>query len=381
MKGMKNKVGINLLGVLPSIGGAFNYVKNFLDLLSEYDDNNEYILFLPKNHFELGANYERFIKIVCDVNTNNRYNRVLFENLKLPSLCRKYKIDFMIWPIDTIAFFTNTKNVVISHDFLPLINPKQYSFIKRMYLSFMLKYTIKKADYFFFISKTTESEFKRINIRSKYKSIVLPNSINYHFKKSQDNALVEDFKLRYKLTEPFWLYVAHNYPHKNHIKLILAYSGFKSTQKTSIKLVLRGDNLKFNESIQTLIKELNLHDYIVFLPKLKFSDFPLLYNSSEALVFPSLYEGGGIPLMEAQACGCPIMASNISAVLEFCENSSYNFDPNSVESIIETMTSFSLLDKAAKTKKVELGIRNTEALRPDFLSKKLIAAYEDLLER
>jgi glycosyltransferase involved in cell wall biosynthesis len=377
---MKKRIGINLLGVLPSIGGAYNYVKNFLDLISKYDNLNEYYLFLPNNHIELNVDQTNFVKIVCEVNTNNRYKRIIYENFKLPFLCRKNKIDFMIWPIDTIAFFTNTKNIVISHDFLPIISPKQFSFIKRTYLSFMLKNTTRKADFFFFISKTTESEFKSLNLRKKYKSIIFPNSINYHFKTVIEKSKIDDFKLRYNLTNPYWIYVAHNYPHKNHIKLILAFSGFKRKQKTNVKLILRGDNLEFNEKIKSLVNELELYDSIVFLPKLSFKDLPLLYNSADALVFPSLYEGGGIPLMEAQACGCPIMASNISAVLEFCKNSSYMFDPNSVDSIIETMSLFYLLDKSTKMKKVEFGIENTKELRPDFLVNRLLYAYEELLE-
>jgi glycosyltransferase involved in cell wall biosynthesis len=104
--------------------------------------------------------------------------------------------------------------------------------------------------------------------------------------------------------------------------------------------VLRGDNLKENIDLMQQIKVLNVEENIIFLPRLDENELPVLYSSASALVFPSLYEGGGIPVMEAMACECPIIASNIPTTIEFANTNAILFDPLDVNSIMDAMKKF-----------------------------------------
>ena len=137
-------------------------------------------------------------------------------------------------------------------------------------------------------------------------------------------ASVELWRAQWKLPPKFWLYVAHIYPHKNHARLLEAYRGYVAATREPWPLVLRGDSQPEGLNIWHLAAQLQIGDHVVLLPGLRREEMPLLYGAASALMFPSLYEGAGMPVLEAQACACPVVASNIPAVREFGGDAVYH---------------------------------------------------------
>lgn len=338
-------LAVNLLAINKDIGGAYNYIDNLLTGLNNLDKPYRIKVFHTENNLELVEKYNNLELILCKINSIKRLARIFYENTIFQLLLKKHKVDIVLWPSDTMGFIKTRTSMVIFHDFLPLINPKAFGFFKRIYLRFALKFAIRNTDYYIFISNTTQKEL--LKIQSDFdinKSKILPNIINRAFRRLNVEEL-NAIKIDFELPSKFFLYVAHYYPHKNHLRLIRSFAKYRDESKIKnneyLKLVLRGDGIQENEEIINIIQEYNLCNDIIFIPRLSQLALIKLYNLSTALVFPSMYEGGGIPIMEAFACGCFIIASEIEAVKEFTGGIFLGFNPYSEESLTTSLLEFS----------------------------------------
>ncbi|MBN9300154.1 MAG: glycosyltransferase family 4 protein [Filimonas sp.] len=364
---------------MPSIGGAWNYIDSLVKALLQYDKENQYIIFVTKHSLCIVKDMPCEEIIYCDFDSTSRIKRVLYENARLPFMVRKMKIDYMLWPNDTIGFYNAVPAIVVSHDFLGLTNPKAFSLFKRIYLNRALKNTIKNASFFLPISNATVNELKSISNKIFKNLQVTPNIVDYRFEKIKDTNIIEAFKREKKLPDSFWLYVAHYYPHKNHKRLIIGYADLlKIDPQGTYPLVLRGNNLEESDDIQNLIQEMGISAHIHFLPQLEANELPLLYNAATALIFPSLYEGGGIPIMEAMACECPIVASDIPTTREFATDAAILFDPKSTTSITNAMLSYQK-NSNIKNTLTRKGNENIDKLRPDKIVSQIKEVYKRLV--
>jgi len=356
---------------MPSIGGAWNYIDNLVKTLVKYDNENLYTVFVTKHSIPIVYGLTNLEIVNINVDSNSRIKRVFYENIILPIYIKHSKIDCLLWPNDTVGLINVVPSIVIIHDLLDLINPSGLPLIKRVYKKLILKNTIRNASFIMAISKTTAKEIqdvgKYISKRDLSDLAVVPNIIDYRFTKLSENE-TKTVKEKYKLPDKFWLYVAHYYPHKNHIRLIQAYSDLlKKENNTFYPLLLRGNNIEQNKEIQNIIKINNLSEYVKFIPSMDFHELPALYNLATVLVFPSLYEGGGIPVMEAMACGCPVVASNIQTTKEFATDAAILFDPTSVESICNAMESFLKANDDVKKRLLVNAEQNVKLLRPEYV--------------
>jgi glycosyltransferase involved in cell wall biosynthesis len=364
------KIGINLLSVIPCIGGAWNYIDNLVKGLIKYDNENQYAVFVTKHSLPIVDGLTSLEIININIDSNLRVKRVLYENIILPIHVKRRKINCLLWPNDTVGLINVVPSIVIIHDLLDLVNPSALPIIKRIYKSIVLKNTIRNASFIMAISKTTAEEIqnvgKSICKRDLSNIITVPNIVDYRFTILSENE-TKIVKEKYKLPDKFWLYVAHFYPHKNHIRLLKAYSVLlKSKLNIFYPLLLRGNNVEQNKEIQDIIKRNNLSQYVKFIPYIDPNELPALYNLATALIFPSLYEGGGIPVMEAMACGCPLVASNIKTTKEFAQDAAILFDPTSVESICNAMENF-LKDDSLKNELSVNAEQNVMKLRPEYV--------------
>ncbi len=175
------------------------------------------------------------------------------------------------------------------------------------------------------MSRATNNDIHRIFQRDSSTNIVLPAVIDKQFV-HLERVHLKHFKSKYALPDKYFLYVAHTYPHKNHTGLLRAYHQLKSGGFDPWPLVLRGDAKEAEHRVNRLIKLLHLENNIIRMPRIHFNELPALYSGAGAMVFPSLFEGGGIPVIEAMACGCPVVAGRIPAILETAGDAALFFD-------------------------------------------------------
>jgi len=170
----------------------------------------------------------------------------------------------------------------------------------------------------------------------------------------------------------FWL-------HKNHIRLIKAYADLKKQEANPWPLVLRGDSGQDTGTTKALIKaeikKFNLEKDVIWLPRLSYHELPLLYSGASALIFPSLFEGGGIPVIEAMACGCPVAASDIEVVKEFAGEAAFFFDGKSIDNICNAMAKLQK-DPNFREKLKDKGITRSKIFSGKHVVEKLLIAYK-----
>ncbi|GHU02523.1 glycosyl transferase family 1 [Spirochaetia bacterium] len=360
------RIGINIIEALPSNGGTWIVINNLLNAIAQYDKHNEYVIYATMGNKNIMPQFEKYEIVICHCNNHNKFQRYLYINTILPFRIKSKKLDCMLWPFNTISFINFVPSLVIIHDLAPITYPEDFpSFFKRLFLQIALKMTINKAGVILAISKTTEKDIKAIKEIDNMK--IMPNIIHDHFRILQKEK-IEIFRAKYNLPEKFWLYVANYYPNKNHLRLIMAYNELKTKNQQSFPLFFRGSGLEDNKEISQLIQENDLAQSIRFIPTLEFSEIALLYNAATALIFPSLFEGAGLPVMEAMACGCPVVASDIPTTREFAPDALL-FNPNSIESMADAMDCFQKNECAIK----EIFVKNTEMYTAKFRGKHIIS--------
>jgi glycosyltransferase involved in cell wall biosynthesis len=200
----------------------------------------------------------------------------------------------------------------------------------------MLNTTLRKANVLLPISLSTMLDLKK-KLNIKHDNVfVLPPVIDNRFKPAT-NECIRNLKTKYSLPDKYFLYVAHTYPHKNHVRLLHAYHRLTKEGFRPWPLVLRADAKMSEAKVRQTIISLNLEKSVIRLPRISTNELSALYSGAGAMIYPSLFEGGGIPVVEAMACGCPIAASTIPAVLETAGNAAFYLDPHSKNSICSSI--------------------------------------------
>jgi glycosyltransferase involved in cell wall biosynthesis len=223
------------------------------------------------------------------------------------------------------------KNQVITiHDLLSLrfnnISPHQ-----RFYFKFLLPYLVSRAKLIIAVSETTKKDIVKFLKCPENKVKVIYNGydeILYNTNHKEQNKIYKEYGFR-----NYFLAIGPTYPHKNFELLIDAYNDLDEEIKKQYPLVIAGGKEKYVRGLKKYVGEGSNKEHIHFIGYVPISLMPSLYKESYALVFPSLFEGFGFPLVEAMASGCPVVASDISSIPEVCGDAVLYFDPYNKRSL------------------------------------------------
>jgi glycosyltransferase involved in cell wall biosynthesis len=173
-------------------------------------------------------------------------------------------------------------------------------------------------------------------------------------------------------------YPAATWPHKNHKRLLAAVRIMKDRFGFDGQLVLSGITMQANDKVLEEIGRLGLRNDIAVLGYLPYDDLPCLYNLARVMVFPSLFEGFGIPLVEAMACGCPVACSNVTSIPEVAGDSAVMFDPCSVEDMAYKIWSL-WSDDAMRQKSTAKGLERVKLFSWERMARQTLTVYENVI--
>ncbi len=368
------RIGLNLLHTTPEIGsGGWNYIAGLVSALEESKSKNHYLAFVTSASECLVPRSINFERVMININPQSRVQRIAYENSWLQVYATRFKLDCMHWFANTQAWINTVPGFVTVYDLQPFRDLYKFSSTKRLYLRIMMSRTARCAHMLLPMSEATASELNLILSVERSRMIVIPPCVKPIFKPAQSH-VVASFRLKNNLPEYFWLYVAHFYPHKNHVGLLYAYHRLKSAGFAPWPLVLRGDPRGSEDDIKRTIADLSLSSDVYFMPPVSEAELPVLFSAATALVYPSLYEGGGIPVVEAMASGLPVVASNIPSVQEFAGDAACYFSPEITESISNAMYSFQN-DSQRRRACLLAGITRSRSFSPSQIGQKLASAY------
>jgi glycosyltransferase involved in cell wall biosynthesis len=333
------RIGLNLLHAHPAIGGGWNYIKNIVTAIQTHDETNEYVAYCTPESECLIQEKPNVKKIIVGIRGTNRFARVFYENTLLHWWAWRDRVELMYWFTSTGSVFSSSKTLVTVYDLLGLMQPEAYNWTQRVYWRWMLPHTARTATLLAPMSEKTAADLADRFGVSRDRMVIVRNPLDARFRPVDPDA-VRAFKEKYRLPDAMWLYVAHFYPHKNHARLFEAFSRVRAAIPQGWPLVLCGDAKGRKDELRRMLRQLHLDDAVIWLPRLTDEEMPVLYSAASALVFPSLFEGGGLPVMEAIACGCPVIASDIPTTREFAGDTAILFDPTDVQAIAQAMSVF-----------------------------------------
>ncbi|MFA6422216.1 MAG: glycosyltransferase family 1 protein [Candidatus Buchananbacteria bacterium] len=306
-----------------SYSGVSWYAYNLLKQLFEIDNSSDYIIFGNSSHRAQLPNFER-------ANAKNAVFKIPNKFFNLASfLLGKPKIDKMIGGIDVfwapnlnfINVSANTKLILTVHDLSFLIFPQFFPIKSILWHKMILKTKlIQRADLIIADSNSTKADLVNLlKIEDNKIKVIYPGiSSDYRKIESNDEGFIK-VRNKYNLPERFILFLGTLEPRKNIESLIEAYKLID----TDVTLVIAGSGGWKNKDVYALAKQDSRIKMIGYVDE---SEKPYLYNLAQFLVYPSFYEGFGLPLIEAMACGCPVIAGANSSQSEIVENNGLLID-------------------------------------------------------
>jgi glycosyltransferase involved in cell wall biosynthesis len=330
--------------------GVGRYVRNLIKNLQVLDKKNKYVLFvLSKDRDEIlkQVDNENFRIVKADIKWHT-----LSEQLRFPQILNKENLDLMHFPYFSVPVYYRRPFVVTIHDLIV----DHFSTGKASTLP-----SYKNAKKIIAVSQATKNEIIDHLKINEHKIEVTYEGVDRQIA----NSLVPD-KLQNK---KYFLYVGNAYPHKNLNRLLQAYKTLK--QNVYLVLVVKKDY--FYERLKRKANDLNLSERVIFLHDIKDGELSGLYRKAIALVFPSLMEGFGLPVLEAMANNCLVLASDIPSLKEICLDSAIYFNPHDIQDIAEKMNEACLGGYSGKK---ENALERSKSFSFEKMAKETIKIYE-----
>ena len=315
-------------------GGIGTYTHNLLDHLLKYDKKNHYVLIynqrLDKTVRHLSKRYP---------NVEEKYYHIpsafLWDQVVVPIICKKEKIEVIFNPKLSIPFLTRAKKVFVMHGADWVVFPKNYKPLDRLYHTIFGRLYCRFADKIISVSKNASEELCKHYKLPPEKLKTIYHGVNDSFKPISNRAKLQSIQEKYHLPEQFILFVGQIYPMKNFKGIVKAYH--QIYREFPHKLVVVGKLGPNHQQDIEIIHRLKMEKEIRFLGWVPDDDLPAIYSLASFLSFPSLYEGFGIPIIEAMKCGCPVLTSDIGAPAEVACDAALLVKPKDIDAIANGM--------------------------------------------
>jgi len=369
---MKIAVNATILDKEPTGLGVYtlNVIREMSKLINKED---KLIVFTPYPEAFKGYNVE--IRKVSKW-TQPKYRekagifRYLWSQSVYPARLIEEKVDLIYNTTHHGTFFTDRCQIITMHDIRPIIFPRFYK-LQHRYFKFVLPSLLKRCSAIITNSKSTKMAVSNYYKIPQEKIHVAYLSYNKEiFKSLNPKAITLEYDL-----DNYLLIVGASYLNKNVDRALEAYSKVKN--KINHDLVIVGGRKNYINFLKKKAKALGIDKNTIFLGYVSLNNLSTLYSKADALLFPSLYEGFGIPPLEAMSCGCPVVASNTSSLPEVCGNAAYYVDPYSVDSIAEGIFRI-LTEENLKATLIKKGLQRAKIFSWENTAKRILRVFEEV---
>jgi glycosyltransferase involved in cell wall biosynthesis len=227
-------------------------------------------------------------------------------------------------------------SVVTIHDCIHLMFPQYLpNRLAYAYARAQMWSAARRSDCILTVSEASKRDILHLFNVPPEKIVVVYNAIDSHFSVAPSEDAVARVRERYQLDHKFVLYVGNIKPHKNLVRLIEAFHELRRGELEDLKLLIIGDQISKLPSLRRAVHRHKLHKQVRFLGYVADDQLAILYRLASVFVFPSLYEGFGLPPLEAMASGTPVVASNVSSLPEVVGDAAVLVNPYDVDAIVE----------------------------------------------
>ena len=302
--------------------------------------------------------------------------RFIWDQFTYPRKARGQEVDLIHQPCFSAPLLHKGPVVVTIHDIISILFPQTIKFASRIFYSKWMPLSYRKALQIITISNSTKNDIVKVLGIDKDKITVIPLAVDEKFNDTVGATEVARVKAKYKLPKRYILHIGTLEPRKNLSFLIEAFSEvIRDRAFDDLRLVITGKKGWYFEGLFEKVRKLNLEEKVIFTGYFDEEDKPALYKGAIVFAFPSLYEGFGLPPLEAMASGVPVISSNTSSMPEVIGDAGILISPEDhdawVENIKKVVSSQELQD--------EMKIKNKKQLEKfswDITAEKTLAVYK-----
>ncbi|MCE1198090.1 MAG: glycosyltransferase family 4 protein [Marinilabiliales bacterium] len=369
-------IGFEAKRLFQNKSGLGNYSRNTVNHLAKYYPEHQYLLYAPRlsdlytlpDHVMAkvprSAFYKRFRVIWRLYGQKNQVNHdhlQIFHGLShiLPFGLRKQGM----------------AKVVTIHDLIFLRFPQFYARLDRMFYRFQTVTSCNRATKILAISHQTKADLVNLLKIDERKIVVIHQSCDNRFYVPADPALLQAVKEKYNLPDQFLLCVGTIESRKNQLEILRAVV----SEQLDIPIVILGKATEYKRKLDDYILEHDLRKQLIFLHHTDFDELHSIYQLATIMVYPSLFEGFGLPVLEAQASGCPVITSNLSSMPEAGGEGAVYIDPTQCCELGKAIRHL-LEDEPFRNEIIGKGRANAALFRDQVVAEKLMQLYLSLVE-
>lgn len=353
--------------------GIGTYTENLVKALLSIDKENEYYIFWS-------GNYDSFpINENCHLIMASKKHQRFFEQNYIPSFLKRENIDIYHVPQNGIGLSSSTssKSIVTIHDLIPYINPET---VGRGYLLKFLKempQIIENTNHILTVSNWSKCDILKFFPIDSSKITVVPLAANSNYRVLDKDLCKSKIKEKFGIDKDFLLYVGGFSPRKNVKLLIDSFINCFNKFDKEYMLIMPGSIKDEGKKLCQYCELSNVKDNIRFLGYCDECDLPLFYNACSLFVYPSLYEGFGLPPLEAMCCGAPIIVSNTTSIPEVAGDAGIIVKPDQYElcnAMQLILNNPSLMDNLS-----ELSLKRAKKFSWENTAHTTLKCYESLI--
>ncbi len=364
------KIGFDAKRFFHNTSGLGNYSRDLVRILATYNLENEYHLFATKE-----SNRAEEILALENVGFNKIGSSIASRQLNMGKEAQNFGCDIFHGLSGELPLFWNNKpikKIVTIHDLIFLRYPQFYSFFDRNIYFIKFKNAVNQADKVIAISQQTKKDIVDFLKISPEKITVVHQGCNHQFKEETSLAFSQEVKLKYQLPEKFILNVGTIEERKNLFRVV------KSILGTDIPLVVVGKKTKYCSEIENFIVKNKMQQQVHFLKDVAIKELAAIYKLTTIFVYPSLFEGFGIPIIEALFSKTPVITSNTSCFPEAGGDFSVYVDPLNETDIKEKIL-FLWNNEEERNIRAEKSFNFVQKFNDQQVAKELMQVYNNLL--
>ncbi|MBU0981947.1 glycosyltransferase family 4 protein [Patescibacteria group bacterium] len=370
------RIGIDARMYSTEFTGIGRYVFELARNLAKVDKKNEYVLFMNKPEYDA---YEppnkRFSKVLV-----NAKHYSYAEQIRYPSILRKAKLDLMHFTHFNAPMLYRRPSLVTIHDLTLSFFPgkKMNSGFQRFSYNKVLRSILKHSKKIIAVSENTKMDLEEVAGAFPDKIEVIYEGVNENFGPRGVKEENEGVLKKYGITKNYLLYTGVWRGHKNLVNLIKAFSILHQDETFDAQLVITGADDPYYPEIKRTVKELELENNTIFTGLVSEEELVALYQEARVFVFPSLYEGFGLPPLEAMRCGTPVAASKTSCIPEVCgEDNALFFDPYDPTEMADSINKI-WINEELRGELRDRGLKWSKKFSWEKMAEKTLSVYEGL---
>jgi len=369
------RIGIDARMYSSKFTGIGRYTYELINHLVTFNNKDTYYIFLRQNEYDnFSISASNVFPILAEI---KHYS--LAEQFYFPRLLKKFKLDVMHFThFNAPLFFKGPKIIVTIHDLTLSFFPgnKMTSWPFRLAYHLILKSIVKKSLKIIAVSNNTKQDIiNHLNI-SEHKIDDIYEGVNSEFKKI-DSVQESQLRTSYSIKKPYLLYTGVWREHKNVIGLLKAFSILRQKYKIDCDLVITGSKNNRYPEVLDIINNLKLVKHVKLVGLVPENDLIALYNFAKVYVFPSFYEGFGLPPLEAMACGTVVSASNASCIPEICGDHVFYFDPSDVNDMANVINKSYYCDDI-RVDIIKTGLNYVKQFSWEKMAQQTLNLYQNL---